>query len=72
MRSKDKIVQYGICIMCNNKLAKQRDGYCKICKIEHIRNRINENSFKIYYYKFQDTSTISKLRLNSSKVDKGN
>jgi hypothetical protein len=72
MRSKEYIFQYGLCIMCNSNLAKLGSNYCKKCKIKSTKNRVkNEDSCKIYYYKFQDKNTKSRIRLNSSNTNIG-
>jgi tRNA(Ile2) C34 agmatinyltransferase TiaS len=75
MSSKENILQYELCIMCNSSLAKLGRNYCKKCKtkdIKHIKHKVkNEDSCKIYYYKFHDKNTKARLRLSSSNTDIG-
>jgi hypothetical protein len=67
MSSKEVILQYKLCIKCNEDMAKLGSNYCKKCKIKPINSTvIKENKLKMYFYSFQDRNKAN-FTLNSSK-----
>lgn len=72
MSLQNNILQYHLCIKCNSNITKAGNNICKKCKIKPTRAVIKkEANRKIYYYKFQDRDTKSRLLLNNSKIDIG-
>jgi ribosomal protein L40E len=75
MGFESNILQYQLCIKCNNNITRIGANYCKKCQIKPIKAnkkavKKSTNS-KIYYYRFQNRDTKARLLLNNSRPDIG-
>jgi hypothetical protein len=72
MNFQNNILQYRLCEKCNKNITKIGATLCKKCKIKPKKNtNENQDNRKIYYYKFQDRYTKSRLLLNNSSIEFG-
>jgi hypothetical protein len=66
----NNILLYQLCIKCNSDMARLGNNLCKKCYVKPLKSdktiSKKDRTRKIYYYKFQNRDTKSKLLLNGA------